>query len=85
MIKESNEFATQQALLRNEGAPNLIDPVVAGTESESIRSDDFMYYYADIFVESVQYGGRTGLCNTLNGLQGQDQATIFNAMIEHGN
>lgn len=53
MIKETNEFTTQQALLRDEGAPNLIDPVVAGTDAATIRSDDFMFYYADIFVSSV--------------------------------
>ena len=53
MIKETNEFTTQQALLRDEDAPNLIDPVVAGTVAATIRSDDFMFYYADIFVSSV--------------------------------
>jgi hypothetical protein len=65
MIKETNEYATQQALLRDEGAPNLIDPVVAGTDAVTIRSDDFMFYYADIFVSSVQYGNRTTLCSIL--------------------
>lgn len=85
MIKETNIYATQQALLRDLGQNNLIDPVVAGTPAASIRSDDFMYYYADIFVSSVQYGNRTTLCNILEPLQGQDQATIFNAMIAHGN
>ena len=68
MIKASNEFATQQALLRNLGGQNLIDPVVAGTPAASIRSDDFMYYYADIFVSSVQYGNRTALCGILEPL-----------------
>jgi len=26
---------------------------------------DFEFYFADIFVESVQYGNRTGLCDML--------------------
>ena len=68
MIKETNEYATQQALLRDEGSPNLIDPVVAGTDAVTIRSDDFMFYYADIFVSSVQYGNRTTLCSILKDL-----------------
>lgn len=84
MIKESNMFATEQALLRMAGLPNLIDSVVADTDAASIRSDDFMFYYADIFVTSVQYGNRTTLCNMLEPLQGQGQAAIFDAMIQHG-
>lgn len=31
-----------------------------------MRTDDFMFYYADIFVESVQYGNRTTLCQMLS-------------------
>jgi pimeloyl-ACP methyl ester carboxylesterase len=72
MIKETNEFATQQAALRDVNIENLIDPVVAGTDAVTIRSDDFMFYYADIFVTSVQYGNRTTLCNILQPLEGQD-------------
>lgn len=30
-----------------------------------MRYDDFMFYFADIFVESVQYGGRTKLCDMI--------------------
>lgn len=81
MIKESNVFATEQALLRDAGLANLIDSVVANTAAETIRGDDFMFYYADIFVTSVQYGNRTTLCNMLEPLQGQENATIFKAMI----
>jgi hypothetical protein len=42
-----------------------------------MRTDDFMYYYADIFVESVQYGNRTTLCDELASLQGQSDSEIF--------
>jgi len=30
-----------------------------------MRTDDFMFYYADIFVDAVQYGNRSNLCNLL--------------------
>jgi len=43
----------------------VIDLYLNGTTSEDMRTDDFMYYYADIFVESVQYGKRSDLCNML--------------------
>jgi len=49
-----------------------------------MRSDDFMFYYADIFVSSVQYGNRVPLCDKLKTLQGESDETIFNAMIKHG-
>jgi len=31
-----------------------------------MRNDDFMFYLADIFVEAVQYGNRSDLCDFLN-------------------
>ena len=31
--------------------------------------DDFMFYFADIFVEAVQYGQRTGLCKFLKRIE----------------
>ena len=45
-----------------------------------------MYYYADIFVESIQYGNRTLLCDTLQNLanQGASQQDIFTAMVQFG-
>ena len=49
-----------------------------------MRTDDWMFYYADIFVESVQYGGRTALCKTLDGMKGQSQADIVKAMLPYG-
>ena len=31
-------------------------------DAKGMRTDEFMFYFADIFVESVQYGGRRALC-----------------------
>lgn len=30
-----------------------------------MRYDDFMFFFADIFVESVQYGGRRAICDLI--------------------
>lgn len=49
-----------------------------------MRTDDFMFYYADIFVESVQYGNRTLLCDTLAGLEGMTNKYIFDQMTVFG-
>jgi hypothetical protein len=32
---------------------------------------DFAFFFADIFVESVQYGDRTGLCDLMKEIQDQ--------------
>lgn len=40
----------------------------------SMNDGDFAFYLADIFVESVQYGNRTGLCNLMS--------TIANSTLE---
>ena len=84
MIKESNDWVTDQGRLRDAGDTNTaIDQVLKGTKSEGMNTGDFMYYYADIFVESVQYGNRTLLCDTLQNLatQGASQQDIFTAMV----
>jgi pimeloyl-ACP methyl ester carboxylesterase len=87
MIKESNDWVTEQGRMRDAGCPaNAIDKFLAGTISEGMNTGDFMYYYADIFVESVQYGNRTLLCDTLQNLanEGASQQDIFNAMTTFG-
>jgi hypothetical protein len=86
MIKQSNDWVTEQGRLRDAGQPNAIDPFLKGTISEGMNTGDFMYYYADIFVESVQYGNRTTLCDTLQNLAatGASQLDIFNAMTKFG-
>ena len=70
MIKETNDWVTAQGLLRDAGdSHTAIDKFLNGTKSEGMNTGDFMYYYADIFVESVQYGNRTTLCDLLLSLK----------------
>ena len=83
MIKASNDFVTQQGVLRDGGlTDNVITDFLDGTPSQGMRTDDFMFYYADIQVEGVQYGNRVELCNILKNLQdtGAGQDEIFEAM-----
>jgi len=50
-------------VLRDAGdKKTAIDNFLDTTSAAGMRTDDFMFYYADIFVESVQYGNRTTLC-----------------------
>ena len=54
MIKASNDWLTSQGVLRNEGLEdNAIDVFLNNTSSAGMRTDDFMFYYADIQVESI--------------------------------
>ena len=64
----------------------MISQSLAGGPSADMRTDDWMFYYADIFVESVQYGGRTQLCKTLESLKDakKTQEEIVKAMIPYG-
>lgn len=62
----------------------MISETLAGTASADMRTDDWMFYYADIFVESVQYGGRTALCKALDTMKGLSQADIVKAMLPYG-
>lgn len=65
IIKASMEYVTQAGLDRDAGANDtIIDATLTG-ESVGMRTDDWMFYYADIFLESVQYGNRTKLCDML--------------------
>ena len=36
---------------------------------KGMDNGDFAFYFADIFVESVQYGNRTGLCDLVQEIQ----------------
>lgn len=60
-------YVTSQGQARDGGKTDtIIDTTLAGTSSAGMRTDDWMFYYADIFLESVQYGNRTKLCDKLN-------------------
>jgi hypothetical protein len=41
-------YATGEATKRDNGQSNAIDPILAGTPAEGMRSDDFMNYCADM-------------------------------------
>lgn len=66
MIQDSMTYVTAQGVLRDSGTTptptNIIDTTLAGTAYTSMLTADWMFYYADIFVESVQYGHRTEMC-----------------------
>lgn len=51
-----------------------------------MRTDDWMFFYADIFVESVQYGNRSNLCDELTRLRetGATNDAIVSAMVRFG-
>lgn len=49
-----------------------IDYVYDLFEIKDLDNGDFMYYFADIFAGSVQYGKRAYLCNILQSMQGVD-------------
>ena len=51
---------------------------------DKIDFGDFMFYIADIFTESVQYGGREDLCNVLASLQGTDMKQQLPVLRQYG-
>ena len=58
-------YVTAQGQLRDGGdTTTVIDQTLSG-ETVGMRTDDWMFYYADIFLEGVQYGNRTTLCDML--------------------
>lgn len=74
-------------MLRDGGiVDNAITSFLYNTPSAGMRTDDFMFYYADIQVEGVQYGHRTEMCAMLLNLQttGAGQDEIFQAMTDFG-
>ena len=57
---------TEQGELRKAGATDtIIDQTLQGTGAEGMDTEDWMFFYADIFLESVQYGNRTKMCDLL--------------------
>ena len=67
-------YVTAQGQARDGGnTDTIIDNTLNGTVSEGMRTDDWMFYYADIFLESVQYGHRTALCDELKKIETASQ------------
>ena len=85
MIRDSTDYVTAQAALRDKGDDNnYITKMLAQTDVTSLRSDDWLSYYADIVAGAVQYGKRTTICNVLKPLQGLDQESVTNAIVQYG-
>ena len=71
MIQQSVKYVTEQGEKRDSGDPdNFITKNLADTSTPDLRTSDWLSYYADIPAGAVQYGGRSDLCNTLEGVKG---------------
>lgn len=46
---------------------------------------DFAYFMADIFVDQVQYGNRTGLCSLMKSIEDKNLEGKLTAIIENYN
>jgi len=54
MIQTSTAYVTSEGIGRETGiTDNAISRYLSGTMYDVMRTDDFMFYYADIFVEGV--------------------------------
>lgn len=51
--------------------------------SESMHDGDFAFYFADIFVETVQYGNRTGLCRMMDHIKNYEYEDKMKAIRKH--
>ena len=59
-----------------QGNRDWVDQIKGYFNATHLDDRDFAFYFADMFVLSVQYGGRTELCKFLESLAGKD-------MMEH--
>ena len=85
MIQSSMQYVTAQGEARDNGdTDNIITQTLAGTSSAGMRTDDWMFYYADIFLESVQYGNRTKMCDLLSEHADDTQDEIVTLMTQFG-
>ena len=85
MIQDSMKYVTAQGELRETGETStIIDTTLKGTGNEGMRTDDWMFYYADIFLESVQYGNRTKMCDLLKENETADSDDIVSLMTQFG-
>ena len=76
-----NVYATEQAMLRNNGYENDIDAIIVGTPSEGMTSDDFLSYLGDFPAGYVQYGNTKGFCDSIAPLADKSDKEVFNTMI----
>lgn len=52
---------------------------------ENLSTNDWLSYYADIAAGAVQYGGRTALCDYMKPVDGKDDQTVAQKLVDYGN
>ena len=71
-IQKSMKYVTEEGKKREQGDENnIITKILAGSDAEKMRTDDWMSYYADIFAGKVQYGGAADLCSQISSISKQ--------------
>ena len=54
MIQKNMKYVTEQGKKRDSGDDdNIITKTLTGASNSDMRTDDWMFFYADIFVEAV--------------------------------
>jgi pimeloyl-ACP methyl ester carboxylesterase len=61
-IQDTMAWVTELGKKRDAGDTSTVIDQTLDESTQGMRTDDWMFYYADIFLESVQYGHRTELC-----------------------
>lgn len=85
LIQKSVAYITEQGHARDNGDTNtVIDQFLKTGSNAGMPTSDFMFYYADIFVESVQYGHRTELCTMLKSHENETDAMQYYYIIQFG-
>lgn len=60
-----------------QGNRESVDQIKSYFNATHLDDRDFAFFFADMFVLSVQYGGRTELCQFLESLAGKDMMKHF--------
>jgi len=84
IVEDLLVYLDVEAGLRSIGEANAITNALSHMELDGMRTDDFMFYFADIFVESVQYGNRSKLCDFLNDNIGLSMENLFYEVLAFG-
>jgi hypothetical protein len=71
IIQDTMKWVTEVGKQRDAGDSGTVIDQTLDESTQGMRTDDWMFYYADIFVEGVQYGHRTEMCELLNYLEYQ--------------
>ena len=89
LIAQVANYSAEQGILRNNGQPNAIDDILAGTSSAGMTTDDFENYIADFPAGHVQYGGSKDFCAEIDPLRelpiSEAFTVLINAEIAAGN